>query len=51
MNQMNVGLAGGLLGSMTSGEGFINRLTGTGEIYLQSRSISGLVSYLQPKLR
>ncbi|MEQ8970764.1 MAG: TIGR00266 family protein [Coleofasciculus sp. C1-SOL-03] len=49
--QMNVGLAGGLLGSMTSGEGFINRLTGTGEIYLQSRSISGLVSYLQPKLR
>ncbi|MEQ9483588.1 TIGR00266 family protein [Coleofasciculus sp. F4-SAH-05] len=49
--KMNVGLAGGLLGSMTSGEGFINRLTGTGEIYLQSRSISGLVSYLQPKLR
>lgn len=49
--QMNVGLAGGLLGSMTSGEGFINRLTGTGEIYLQSRSISGLVSYLQSKVR
>ncbi|MGB3240214.1 MAG: TIGR00266 family protein [Geitlerinemataceae cyanobacterium] len=47
--QMNIGLAGGLLGSMTSGEGFINRLSGTGEIYLQSRSLDGLVKYLRPK--
>jgi len=47
--QMNIGLAGGLLGSMTSGEGFVNRLTGTGEIYLQSRSIDGLVKFLRPK--
>ncbi|HAG80232.1 MAG TPA: TIGR00266 family protein [Cyanobacteria bacterium UBA12227] len=49
--KMNIGLAGGLVGSVTSGEGFINRLTGTGEIYLQSRSIDGLVNYLRPKLR
>jgi uncharacterized protein (TIGR00266 family) len=47
--QMNIGLAGGVLGSMTSGEGFINRLTGTGDIYLQSRSLDGLVKYLRPK--
>lgn len=49
--KMNISLAGGVVGSVTSGEGFINRLTGTGEIYLQSRSIDGLVHYLRPKLR
>ena len=49
--KMNIQLAGGLVGSVTSGEGFVNRLTGTGDIYLQSRSISGLVSYLSPKVR
>ena len=49
--RMSVGLAGGLIGSVTSGEGLINRLSGEGEIYLQSRSIDGLVRYLRPKLR
>ncbi|MBD1925727.1 TIGR00266 family protein [Trichocoleus sp. FACHB-90] len=49
--KMNIGLAGGLLGSVTSGEGLVNRLTGQGEIYLQSRSVGGLVRYLSPKLR
>jgi uncharacterized protein (TIGR00266 family) len=47
--QMNIGLAGGILGSMTSGEGFVNRLSGTGDIYIQSRSLDGLVRYLHPK--
>ncbi|EGJ33028.1 MULTISPECIES: TIGR00266 family protein [Moorena] len=47
---MNIGLAGGLLGSVTSGEGFVNRLRGQGEIYLQSRSVDGLVKYLRPKV-
>ena len=49
--QMKLGLAGGLLGSMTSGEGLVNRLSGNGEIYLQSRSIGGLVGFLRPKFR
>lgn len=49
--KMNLGLAGGLLGSVTSGEGIINKLEGKGTIYLQSRSIDGLVRYLRPKLR
>lgn len=49
--KMKIGLAGGLIGSVTSGEGLINRLSGEGEIYLQSRSIDGLVKYLRPKLR
>ena len=44
-------LAGGLVGSMTSGEGLVNRLSGQGEIYLQSRSIDGLVRFLRTKLR
>ncbi|HEY9705717.1 MAG TPA: TIGR00266 family protein, partial [Allocoleopsis sp.] len=48
---INVGLAGGLFGSMTSGEGFVMRLKGQGTIYLQSRSIDGLVKYLTPKVR
>lgn len=49
--KMKIGLSGGLLGSVTSGEGFINRLSGNGDIYLQSRSISGLVGFLRPKIR
>ena len=48
---MNIGLSGGMLGSITSGEGFINRLQGRGKIYLQSRSMDGLVRFLRTKLR
>ena len=47
---MAIGLAGGMVGSLTSGEGFVNRLKGRGKIYLQSRSVSGLVRFLRPKL-
>lgn len=47
--KMSVSLAGGLFGSVTSGEGFVNKLSGTGDIYLQSRSIDGLVRFLRPK--
>lgn len=49
--KMNIGLAGGLVGSVTSGEGLVNRLTGQGEVYLQSRSVGGLVKHLKPKFR
>jgi uncharacterized protein (TIGR00266 family) len=49
--KMKVGLAGGLVGSVTSGEGLVNKLYGEGIIYLQSRSIDGLVRYLRPKVR
>lgn len=47
--KMNIKMAGGLVGSVTSGEGLVNRITGNGEIYLQSRSIGGLVKFLRPK--
>jgi uncharacterized protein (TIGR00266 family) len=48
---MGIKLANGLVGSFTSGEGFVNRLSGKGNIYLQSRSIGGLVGYLRSKVR
>lgn len=48
--KMNIKLSGGLLGSVTSGEGLVNKITGNGDIYLQSRSIDGLVRFLRPKL-
>ena len=48
--KMGIGLSGSLIGSMTSGEGFINRLSGNGDIYLQSRSMNGLLSFLTPKI-
>lgn len=49
--KMKIGLAGGLFGSVTSGEGLVNRISGQGDIYLQSRSIDSLVRYLRPKIR
>lgn len=48
--QMNIQLSGGLMGSITSGEGLVNRMTGQGKIYLQSRSIGGLVNFLRPRV-
>ena len=49
--EMGIKLSNGLIGSLTSGEGFVNRLTGRGNIYLQSRSIGGLVGFLRSKVR
>ncbi len=48
---IKIRLAGGLVGSVTSGEGLVNQLSGQGEIYLQSRSVGGLVKFLGPKVR
>lgn len=48
--KMNIRLSGGLIGSITSGEGLVNRLSGYGDIYLQSRSINGLAGFLTPKI-
>lgn len=48
--KLQLGLAGGLFGSITSGEGIISRLSGQGRVFLQSRSIDGLVRFLRPRL-
>lgn len=49
--KMKIGLSGGVVGSLTSGEGLVNRLSGNGVIYLQSRSVSGLVGFLRSRVR
>lgn len=49
--KMGIKLSNGLIGSLTSGEGFVNRVSGKGNIYLQSRSIGGLVGFLRSKVR
>ena len=48
--KLNLQLAGGLISSLTSGEGLVSRLEGQGKIVLQSRSISGLASWVNSKL-
>ncbi|BDA73718.1 hypothetical protein CAL7716_078840 [Calothrix sp. PCC 7716] len=49
--KLNLKLAGGLIGSVTSGEGVVSKLSGQGDIYLQSRSVDGLVRFLSPRVR
>lgn len=49
--KLKVGLAGGLLGSFFGGEGFVTRVVGTGKVYIQTRSIKGLASWLNPQFR
>jgi uncharacterized protein (TIGR00266 family) len=39
-------LSGSLISSITSGEGFVTRVEGKGKIIIQTRSISGMVSWL-----
>jgi len=48
---LKVALAGGLLASITSGEGFVIKIAGQGKVYIQTRSIKGLASWLNPKFR
>jgi uncharacterized protein (TIGR00266 family) len=43
-------LSGGLISSFTSGEGLVGRLEGRGKILLQTRSLGGLVGWLNPRL-
>jgi uncharacterized protein (TIGR00266 family) len=43
-------LAGGLFASFFGGEGLVTRVEGTGTVILQTRSLSGLAGWLNPKL-
>lgn len=42
-------LAGGIFSSFFGGEGLVTRVEGKGKIIIQTRSISGLTSWLNPK--
>jgi len=43
-------LAGGLISSIMGGEGLVTRVCGKGRIVIQTRSLSGLTGWLNPKL-
>jgi uncharacterized protein (TIGR00266 family) len=47
--KLNLQLAGGLFSSIFGGEGLVTRVSGKGKIIIQTRSLSGLASWLNPK--
>ncbi len=47
---MKIQLAGGIFGSFLGGEGFVTRLEGKGKAVLQTRSLSGLAAWLNPRI-
>jgi uncharacterized protein (TIGR00266 family) len=47
--RLHVQLAGGVFASLFGGEGFVTRVSGTGRIILQSRSVSSLARWLNPR--
>jgi uncharacterized protein (TIGR00266 family) len=48
--KLRVQLAGGLFSSFFGGEGFVTRIVGNGKIIIQTRSLSGLADWLNPRL-
>lgn len=48
--KLKVQLAGGIFSSFFGGEGLVTRIEGRGTIVLQSRSLGGLVGWLNPRL-
>lgn len=48
--KLKLQLAGGIFSSFFGGEGLVTRVEGKGKVTLQSRSISGLTAWLNPKL-
>jgi uncharacterized protein (TIGR00266 family) len=48
--QLRLGLAAGMLSSLFSGEGLVMRMRGPGRIYLQTRSLGGLASWVNGHL-
>lgn len=48
--KLKMQLAGGIFSSLLGGEGLVTRIEGTGNIVLQTRSLSGLAGWLNPKI-
>ena len=48
--KLKVQLAGGLFSSFFGGEGLVTRINGRGNIVIQTRSLEGLKSWLNPRL-
>ncbi|RCU49552.1 TIGR00266 family protein [Corallincola holothuriorum] len=49
--KLKLQLAGGIFSSFFGGEGLVTRVQGKGKIIVQTRSLSGLSSWLNPKFR
>ena len=47
--KLKLQLAGGIFSSFFGGEGFVTRLEGKGKFVIQSRSLHGLASWINPK--
>jgi uncharacterized protein (TIGR00266 family) len=48
--KQKIQMAGGLISSLTSGEGFVNRIEGKGKIVIQTRSMDGLSHWMNPRI-
>jgi len=48
--KLKLQLAGGIFSSFFGGEGLVTRVEGTGKIWIQTRSISGLAGWINPRL-
>ena len=48
--KLKVQLSGGIFSSFFGGEGFVTRIMGRGKIIIQTRSISGLAAWINPRL-
>jgi uncharacterized protein (TIGR00266 family) len=48
--KLKVQLAGGLFSSFFGGEGLVTRVQGQGRIVIQTRSLSGLTNWLNPRI-
>lgn len=48
--KLKLQLAGGIFSSFFGGEGLVTRVVGKGKIVIQTRSISGITSWINPRL-
>jgi uncharacterized protein (TIGR00266 family) len=48
--KLKLQLAGGIFSSFFGGEGLVTRVEGKGKIVIQTRSVHGLLSWINPKL-
>lgn len=49
--KLSIQLAGGIFSSLFGGEGLVLKLSGTGKVKLQTRSLGGLAGWLNPRFR
>ncbi len=48
--QLKTQLSNGIIGSFTSGEGLVTKVVGKGKVFLQTRNLSGLASWVNRNL-